>query len=45
MAPIGAHAGKIGPRQEAALGTRMRVRVVVYAWRLAVNLAVKYSPR
>jgi hypothetical protein len=27
------------------LGTRMRVRVVVYAWRLAVNLAVRYSPR
>ena len=27
------------------LGTRMRVRVVVYAWRLAVNRAVRYSPR
>src|SRR6188508_2728219 len=26
-------------------GTRMRVRVVVYAWRFAVNLAVRYSPR
>src|SRR5262245_7333376 len=37
--------GKTHVASGGPVGTRMRVRVVVYACRLAVNLAVRYSPR